>query len=115
MTTIELATAPNSQLVDELPDLDWITDAARIDRLSQDFSWFSPVLKRQLEGKDFGPSGIIGDPLPATAEQGHAILESLANSWAAAITELHQLRWAARSEPTWSRAHHAGHVQNALA
>lgn len=60
---------------------------------------------------DFGPSGIIGDPLPATAEQGHAILESLANSWAAAITELHQLRWAARAEATWSRAHHTGHVQ----
>ena len=38
-------------LAEELPALDWITDAARIDRLSQDFSWFSPVLKRQLEGK----------------------------------------------------------------
>jgi creatinine amidohydrolase len=65
--------------------------------------------------RDFGPSGVIGDPLPATAEQGHAILASLANSWAAAITELHQLRWAARAEPTWSRAHHTGHVQQKLA
>ena len=65
--------------------------------------------------RDFGPSGIIGDPLPATAEQGHAILESLATSWAAAITELHELRWAARAEATWSRAHHTGHVQNSLA
>ena len=35
----------------ELPDLDWITDEGRVVRLSQDFSWFSPVLKRQLEGK----------------------------------------------------------------
>jgi FAD/FMN-containing dehydrogenase len=47
MTTIELTA---TRLPEELPDLDWITDAARIDRLSQDFSWFSPVLKRQLEG-----------------------------------------------------------------
>jgi FAD/FMN-containing dehydrogenase len=35
----------------ELSDLDWVTDEGRIARLSQDFSWFSPVLKRQLEGK----------------------------------------------------------------
>ena len=65
--------------------------------------------------RDFGPSGIIGDPLPATVEQGQAILESLANSWAAAITELHELRWAARDEATWSRSHHTGHVQTSLA
>jgi FAD/FMN-containing dehydrogenase len=48
MTTIEFAAA---RLTEELPDLDWITDAARIERLSQDFAWFSPVLKRMLEGK----------------------------------------------------------------
>ena len=35
----------------ELPTLDWITDAPRIARLSQDFAWFSPVLKRQLSDK----------------------------------------------------------------
>ncbi|MFT4268115.1 MAG: FAD-binding oxidoreductase [Xenophilus sp.] len=39
------------QLHQELPELDWITDPGRIERLSQDFSWFSPVLKRRLEGK----------------------------------------------------------------
>ena len=39
------------QLQAALPELDWVTDAGRIARLSQDFSWFSPVLKRQLEGK----------------------------------------------------------------
>jgi len=39
------------QLQIALPDLDWVTDSARIARLSQDFSWFSPVLKRQLAGK----------------------------------------------------------------
>ncbi len=32
-----------------LPALEWITDS-RVERLSQDFYWFSPVLKRQLEG-----------------------------------------------------------------
>jgi FAD/FMN-containing dehydrogenase len=39
------------QLHVALPDLEWVTDSARITRLSQDFSWFSPVLKRQLAGK----------------------------------------------------------------
>ena len=34
-----------------LPHLDWITDPVRVSRLSQDFSWFSPVLKRQLADK----------------------------------------------------------------
>lgn len=35
----------------ELPTLDWVTDAPRVARLSQDFAWFSPVLKRQLADK----------------------------------------------------------------
>ena len=39
------------QLHLELPELDWITDESRIARLSQDFSWFSPVLQRQLKDK----------------------------------------------------------------
>ena len=34
-----------------LPDLDWITQAPRIKRLSRDFHWFSPLLTRQLEDK----------------------------------------------------------------
>jgi FAD/FMN-containing dehydrogenase len=36
-------------LAEKLPALEWITDS-RVERLSQDFYWFSPVLKRQLEG-----------------------------------------------------------------
>ena len=64
--------------------------------------------------RDFGPSGVIGDPLPATREQGEAILESLATSWAQAITELHQARWPAREEATWGRAQHVGHIQQGL-
>jgi FAD/FMN-containing dehydrogenase len=35
----------------ELPQLAWITEPAQLARLSQDFAWFSPVLKRQLQGK----------------------------------------------------------------
>ena len=40
-----------ARLPDDLPDLDWITEPSRVARLSQDFSWFSPVLKRELQGK----------------------------------------------------------------
>ncbi|MFZ3116750.1 MAG: FAD-binding protein, partial [Variovorax sp.] len=43
--------SPIEQLQLELPDLDWINDPGRVARLSQDFAWFSPVLKRQLEDK----------------------------------------------------------------
>lgn len=64
--------------------------------------------------RDFGPSGVIGDPLPATREQGEAILDSLAASWAQAITELHGLSWPAREQTTWGRGHHAGDVQQSL-
>jgi FAD/FMN-containing dehydrogenase len=35
----------------ETAGLDWIVDAGRVARLSQDFHWYSPVLKPQLEGK----------------------------------------------------------------
>jgi FAD/FMN-containing dehydrogenase len=45
---------PMEQLHAELPDLDWVTDEGRIARLSQDFSWFSPVLTRQLADKRAG-------------------------------------------------------------
>ena len=34
-----------------LPGLHWIEDAAQVARLSQDFYWYSPVLKRQLAGR----------------------------------------------------------------
>ena len=64
--------------------------------------------------RDFGPSGIIGDPLPATREQGLEILESLALGWSQAITELHQLRWVVRDEATWGRGQQTGHIQRSL-
>lgn len=34
-----------------LPDLDWTLQPPKVKRLSRDFHWFSPVLKRQLEDK----------------------------------------------------------------
>jgi len=63
---------------------------------------------------DFGPSGVIGDPHGATAEQGQAILDSLADSWAQAITEVHQMEWMVRSEPSWGKHHWHGFVQSAF-
>lgn len=50
---------------------------------------------------DFGPSGVIGDPTPATREQGEGLLDSLAASWAQAIIEIHRMAWVERREPTW--------------
>jgi creatinine amidohydrolase len=64
--------------------------------------------------RDFGPSGVIGDPTEATREQGEAILDSLADSWVQAITELYTMRWVVREEATWERGHHTGHIQQTL-
>jgi FAD/FMN-containing dehydrogenase len=51
MSTFEpsVVQAGTLQVMAELPTLEWITDS-RVERLSQDFYWFSPILKRQLEG-----------------------------------------------------------------
>lgn len=59
---------------------------------------------------DFGPSGVIGDPQPSTPEQGAAILDSLAESWAQVITEMHQMSWVTRAEPAWGTGHWQGKV-----
>ena len=40
--------AQTAELASRLSAIEWITDS-RVERLSQDFYWFSPVLKRQLE------------------------------------------------------------------
>ena len=41
--------ARTQSIAADLAAVEWITDG-RVERLSQDFYWFSPVLKRQLEG-----------------------------------------------------------------
>ncbi len=46
------------------------------------------------------PSGVIGDPTPATREQGEGLLDSLAASWAQAIIEIHRMARVERREPT---------------
>jgi len=46
-----ITATPAERLQDALPDADWIVDASRVARLSQDFAWYSPVLKRQLADK----------------------------------------------------------------
>jgi creatinine amidohydrolase len=61
--------------------------------------------------RDFGPSGVIGDPTSATREQGEEILDTLADSWVQALTELFALRWVVRDEPTWGRGHEQGFIQ----
>ncbi|WP_198972259.1 creatininase family protein [Xylophilus sp. ASV27] len=65
--------------------------------------------------RDFGPSGVIGDPTSATREQGVEILETLAASWAQVLAELHALRWLVREESTWERGHQTGFIQGAAA
>ncbi len=37
-------------LMAALPDITWITDAALVRQKSRDFFWYSPVLKKQLNG-----------------------------------------------------------------
>ena len=55
LTPFDLATDPaltrsrTADLAAATPGVEWITDS-RVERLSQDFYWFSPVLKRELEG-----------------------------------------------------------------
>lgn len=45
-----MTSSPSPSFAEQLPTLDWVTDALKVARLSQDFFWFSPVLKRQLQG-----------------------------------------------------------------
>ena len=62
--------------------------------------------------RDFGPSGVIGDPTGATRTQGLALLEQLGNSWAMAIGEVHRMKWPHRQATTWDRARFRGDIQS---
>lgn len=64
--------------------------------------------------RDFGPSGVIGDPLGATPEQGRQLLDALATQWAKAIGEVHRMDWPKREEVTWGRSQYQGHIQSAI-
>lgn len=61
--------------------------------------------------RDFGPGGVIGDPTGATLEQGFALLEQLATSWATAIEEVHRMRWPQRHAKTWGRGQFQGDIE----
>lgn len=61
--------------------------------------------------RDFGPSGVIGDPLGATREQGEDILDTLSNSWVEAITDLFRLQWVVRDVQSWGYGHLTGHIE----
>jgi creatinine amidohydrolase len=63
--------------------------------------------------RDFGPSGIIGNPLGATREQGLEILDTLSDSWVQAITDLHHMRWIEREAASWGHGHQHGHIEQA--
>jgi creatinine amidohydrolase len=62
--------------------------------------------------RDFGPSGVIGDPTGATLDQGLALLEQLGGSWAMAIGEVHRMRWPSRQAMTWGRGHFRGDIES---
>jgi creatinine amidohydrolase len=61
---------------------------------------------------DFGPSGVIGDPTPATLEQGQMLLDQLGSQWAKAIGEVHRMQWLTRPQATWGRSQYSGHIQS---
>ncbi len=98
-------------------------DTVRMDRAVSNMPPAFPIRLLSPDGRpacawtarDFGPTGVIGDPTTATREQGLEILDTLSASWVQALTELHQLRWVVRDQPTWGRGHESGFIQSAPA
>jgi creatinine amidohydrolase len=62
--------------------------------------------------RDFGPTGVIGDPTGATLEQGMRLLDELGASWAAAIGEVYRMRWPKREGTTWGRGQFNGDIES---
>ena len=98
-------------------------DTVHMDRAVANFPPEFPIKLLSSDGRpacawtsrDFGPSGVIGDPTTATREQGEEILDTLANSWVQVLIELYHLRWVVREETTWARGHETGFIQKTLA
>ncbi|MNN98215.1 hypothetical protein D3C81_2175530 [compost metagenome] len=55
---------------------------------------------------------MIGDPTPATLEQGQMLLDQLGSQWAKAIGEVHRMQWLTRPQATWGRSQYSGHIQS---
>ncbi|WNL41640.1 creatininase family protein [Halomonas sp. PAMB 3264] len=62
--------------------------------------------------RDFGPTGVIGDPTHATQEQGAKLLDELSSQWAQAITEVHKVQWHVRQASSWGRGQYTGDVED---
>ena len=97
-------------------------DTVHMERAAANFPPPFPIKLLSADGRpacawtarDFGPSGVIGDPTTATREQGEAILDTLSDSWVQALTELYALRWVVREEATWERGHQQGFIQQSF-
>lgn len=61
----------------------------------------------------FWPQRRYRRPDPGDSEQGQGLLESLAVSWAQAISEIHRMEWVVRHEASWGKHHWNGFVQSA--
>jgi creatinine amidohydrolase len=96
-------------------------DTVHMERAAANFPPPFPITLLSPDGRpacawtarDFGPSGVIGDPTRATREQGLEILDTLAASWVQVLTELHALSWVVREEATWGRGAERGFIQSA--
>ena len=96
-------------------------DTVRMERAAANYPPVFPISLLSPDGRpacawtarDFGPSGVIGDPTHATREQGIEILETLSDSWVLALTELHALQWVVREQTTWARGNQTGFIQSA--
>jgi FAD/FMN-containing dehydrogenase len=67
--------ARTAQIAQQLSALEWITEGPRVERLSTDFAWFSPVLKRDL-------AGLVADAVvrPTTEDQIKSVVAACAQA-----------------------------------
>ncbi|HSH92031.1 MAG TPA: creatininase family protein [Ramlibacter sp.] len=95
-------------------------ETVRMDRAVANFPPVFPSKLLSVDGRpacawtarDFGPSGVIGDPFNATREQGDDILATLSDSWVQALTDLFHMKWVVRDEASWGQGHQQGHIES---